>query len=481
MPENHWIIMPIEVQRRELDAKLVVAAIAVSRGYKVLVGQDRIIRRLARFLPKGILFDKSIGGKGERKVYRYNSLGYQIAAMDEEATGFLVTPELFMETRMAPDTLALTRRWFCISDTVREMCVDKYPKFAETFVTTGLGRTDTWQKPLVEMYRDDAEKFRNRLGRFILFNSNFGVPNHARGEHFVAKQLSRVESMYDAELTGFGQLLRENKANLEALRLRLAELPKVQQAQLDLLESDLQALYAGQPVRGALNRAFAEGLGANHKAPAIILDGTGKNLRGGGTHSVDQHHQRPVIGNGWVLVVEYLYVVVGVANLYRGAFLDEQADQVVGFMKCAAAVIAEVHHHAIDAICLQLVDQFANIPGGALVVGIAILHRLEVGVEGGNVNDADAVSGIAAFELDDFLAGALFLQLHFVPLNGDGFSDGFIRGIGGNDFQGHRGFAGAANQIHNLVEAPADDVDGLFLVVLFDRHDTVCRLKLALL
>ena len=208
--------MPIEVQRRELDAKLVVAAIAVSRGYKVLVGQDRIIRRLARFLPKGILFDKSIGGKGDRKVYRYNSLGYQIAAMDEEATGFLVTPEMFMETRMAPDTLAMTRRWFCISETVREMCVDKYPKFAEIFVTTGLGRTDTWQKPLVEMYRDDAEKFRNRLGRFILFNSNFGVPNHARGEHFVAKQLSRVESMYDAELTGFGQLLRENKANLEA-------------------------------------------------------------------------------------------------------------------------------------------------------------------------------------------------------------------------------------------------------------------------
>ena len=72
MSDHRWIIMPIEVQRRELDAKLVVAALAASRGYKVLIGQDRVVRRLARFLPKGILFDKSIGGKGDDWQVRFD-------------------------------------------------------------------------------------------------------------------------------------------------------------------------------------------------------------------------------------------------------------------------------------------------------------------------------------------------------------------------------------------------------------------------
>ena len=224
MPDNRWIIMPIEVQRRELDAKLVVATIAASRGYKILVGHDRVVRRLARFIPKGILFDKSIGGRGDKKVYRYHDLGHLVTAMDEEATGFLVSPELFMNSRMAADTLAMTTRWFCISEEVRKKCIETYPQFSDCFVTTGLARTDTWRHPLVGMYQADADRIRNELGPFILFNSNFGVINHARGDQFVARQMRKVEGMYDAKLTKFDRFVEESTKNLEEY---LKVLPKM--------------------------------------------------------------------------------------------------------------------------------------------------------------------------------------------------------------------------------------------------------------
>ena len=216
--------MPIEVQRRELDAKLVVSTLAAQRGYKILIGRDRIVRRLARFLPKGILFDKSIGGKGDKKVYRYNRLGYRIAAMDEEGTGFLVDPDMFLEARMADDTLALTSRWFCISDAVRDMCLERFPKHSEKFVTTGLGRTDTWRRPLLGLYDELAQNIRDKYGRFILFNSNFGLVNHARGKEFVSKQMRKVEAMYDAEAANYAQQVEENQANLDCY---IEVLPKI--------------------------------------------------------------------------------------------------------------------------------------------------------------------------------------------------------------------------------------------------------------
>ena len=58
---KRWLVIPLEVQVRELVARLLVAAIAADRGYDVLIGHDRVVRRLARHLPKGILFDKALG------------------------------------------------------------------------------------------------------------------------------------------------------------------------------------------------------------------------------------------------------------------------------------------------------------------------------------------------------------------------------------------------------------------------------------
>ena len=220
MSENRWLILPIEVQRREMDAKLVIATIAASRGFKVLIGRDRIVRRLARFLPDGILIDKSIAGKTDGKPGRFHSLGHIVTAMDEEGTGFLADPKMFLDTRLAEVTLDVTARWFCISETVREKCIERYPDYIDRFVTTGLARTDTWRDPLLQMYRNDAEALVERFGRFILFNSNFGVPNHARGDAFVNKQIRKQAAMHSESTAYYKRMFDENRANwLEYVRV----------------------------------------------------------------------------------------------------------------------------------------------------------------------------------------------------------------------------------------------------------------------
>ena len=54
---KRWLIIPLEVKVREFVPRLLVAAIAADRGYDVLIGHDRVVRRLAGHLPRGIMFD----------------------------------------------------------------------------------------------------------------------------------------------------------------------------------------------------------------------------------------------------------------------------------------------------------------------------------------------------------------------------------------------------------------------------------------
>src|SRR5690554_261739 len=185
-----------------------------------------------------------------------------------------------------------------------------------------------------------------------------------------------------------------------------------------------------------LYRTLAEGLWAYNQVSTVILDGGGKDFRSRGTHAGNQQHQRAVVNHGGVFVVLNLHVFIGVANLNCRALIDEQADQVVGFVQGAATVVAPVHHHAIDTVFLQFADQPANVPGGAFVIGITCLHGLEIGIEGGNGDHANAIVLALTFQFDHFLAGALFFQLDFVPADTDRPGNAFVRGVGRNHFQG---------------------------------------------
>jgi surface carbohydrate biosynthesis protein len=219
-----WILIPVEVQVRDLMGRLLIATIAAARGYRVLIGHDRVIRRLAAHLPKGILLDKGLGMTGDRKVARYHRLGYRIACIDEEMTGIYPNPDYFLKTRLSADTLAKADRWFTISDMARDLALRQYPEFADRFVTTGLPRTDIWKPRFHELYAAEREALRRRHGRFILFCSNFGAIVHARKGAFVANQLSRHAKGYAQAGNYNTRVERQLMANLEAF---IALLPKL--------------------------------------------------------------------------------------------------------------------------------------------------------------------------------------------------------------------------------------------------------------
>ncbi len=188
---KRWLIIPVEVQVRELLGRLLVAAIAADRGYNVLIGHDRVIRRLARFLPRGVIFDKSLGAKNNPKVARYHRLGYKLTAIDEESTGFSTRPDLFLSLRLSDDSLARAERWFCLSQFIAGHAARIYPAHTQKFVTTGMPRTDIWRPQFRSLFTDEVDVLRRQHGDYLLFCSNFGTVIHARRGEFVDRQFYR--------------------------------------------------------------------------------------------------------------------------------------------------------------------------------------------------------------------------------------------------------------------------------------------------
>ncbi len=136
----------------------------------------------------------------------------------------------------------------------------------------------------------------------------------------------------------------------------------------------------------ALDGPLAEGAGvADDQPPVVILDHAGEDLRGAGAHPVDQDDERSVPGGPFLVVVQRLDAR-GVLDLDDGSVVDEQARQGDRLVQQAAAVAAEVDHHRVDLLGLEVVEQLAAILGGADGVGVALGDGLGVAVEGRQVD-----------------------------------------------------------------------------------------------
>ena len=224
MNENRWLIVPVEVKHREFLSRILLSALAASRGYRVLLGKDTMIRRLAPALPKGVIFDKSLGTARHGKPQRFNRLGHKVVVLDEESTGYYGSPEQFLSVRLAAETLDACDRWYCISDTLREHAERLYPDHADRFITSGLLRTDIWRKEFRGFYETDRKRITERYGPFILFDSNFGGIIHARGDAFVQKQIRGQKKAYSEVESRMAKIFAEGKPNLEAF---IEVLPKL--------------------------------------------------------------------------------------------------------------------------------------------------------------------------------------------------------------------------------------------------------------
>lgn len=173
------LYLPMEIASRELDSRLLLAVLALKRGFEVVLGQKWLIERNVGAMPPGIYMSKSLTQRDARAMTQAKELGYIVAAIEEEVPGLVAKAD---ELRwIADDAVRLADAIFIGGDTNTTAMKTRFP-FAADRVHMNLNpRWDLLRPNMRRIHQHDVDAIRKRFGRFLLVNTNFGWTNSDKG------------------------------------------------------------------------------------------------------------------------------------------------------------------------------------------------------------------------------------------------------------------------------------------------------------
>jgi surface carbohydrate biosynthesis protein len=181
------LIIPVENQVRELDPKLLLACVAVQRGFAVIIGSHREIDFRISSFPRSLYLNKSMTERNLKMFRIMEKIGHEILTWDEEALVHLPA-ETYYSRRLSPTAIRYNSHLFAWGEDNAELW-RQYPDIPTDMPihVTGNPRSDMLRPELRFFYDSEAEEKRKTHGKFILVNTNF---NHVNA-FFPAQNLFR--------------------------------------------------------------------------------------------------------------------------------------------------------------------------------------------------------------------------------------------------------------------------------------------------
>ncbi|MAT84555.1 MAG: hypothetical protein CMQ43_09300 [Gammaproteobacteria bacterium] len=173
---NPTLILPVENQVRELDAKLLMACVAAERGFDVTLGSRTYVHFALPFIPRGVFVAKSLRSISTLMFRLLSNLGHDIVAWDEESLVRFSSSEYY-GFRYSPETFAAVDRLFAWGEDDAELFRGYEGYTGVPIHVTGNPRMDMLRPELTGFFDDDVRTLRARFGRFILVNTNFPFVN----------------------------------------------------------------------------------------------------------------------------------------------------------------------------------------------------------------------------------------------------------------------------------------------------------------
>ncbi len=178
MAENSsTIIMPVESQVRELDAKILLSCLCAERGFPVVIGSRAFIHFMVEKLPRGVYMAKSMRSLSIRMFGILRHLGHEIVAWDEE--GLVRWPDAeYYRWRLSPVTLNRISHLLTWGADDARVLRDYSGYRGTPMHITGNPRIDLLRPELRDFYKEKADSLRREYGNFVLINTNFSKVNH---------------------------------------------------------------------------------------------------------------------------------------------------------------------------------------------------------------------------------------------------------------------------------------------------------------
>ena len=171
------LIIPVENQVRELDAKLLLSCVAVERGFDVIIGSRAYVHFQAASIPRGVYLAKSMRNLSRPMFLILRKLGHHIVAWDEEALVH-TPPDTYFTLRLSPHTIKHVAHLFAWGEDSHDL-LHQYPHLPKDLPVhiTGNPRGDMLRADMRAYFDADVATLRDRYGDFILVNTNFSDVN----------------------------------------------------------------------------------------------------------------------------------------------------------------------------------------------------------------------------------------------------------------------------------------------------------------
>lgn len=171
------LIIPVENQVRELDAKLLLACVAAERGLPVILGSRTYINFAMTHLPRGLFLAKSLRSISKRMMEIIRGLGHEIVAWDEESLVRYTSPEYYA-WRYSEDTFKFVDQLFAWGADDAAFFASYHGYTGVPVHVTGNPRIDLLRPDVRGYFAPQVEALKARYGDFILINTAFSFVNN---------------------------------------------------------------------------------------------------------------------------------------------------------------------------------------------------------------------------------------------------------------------------------------------------------------
>lgn len=173
------LIIPVESQIREFDAKLLLACVAARRYFPVIIGRLKTINASISSFPRSIYLAKDISPGAIPGFRVLHGLGHTIVGWDEEALVHF-PPETYFAKRMSPEIKSYVSHLFAWGQDNAELWCSS-PHYPGTPVhVTGNPRIDLLRPEMRPYFEIELSERRRVYGDFFLINTNFSMVNSNR-------------------------------------------------------------------------------------------------------------------------------------------------------------------------------------------------------------------------------------------------------------------------------------------------------------
>lgn len=173
------LTIPVEIFNREFDAKVLLSCFAAERGFSVIIGAKRDINLNLASLPRSIYLPINLHNRNQTTTYLLANLGHTLAGMDEEAIVYC-SPEVYVKEKLGTSVFPQPKLFLAWGSENARIWKSQKNYNGMPVHITGNSRTDLLRPELQQYWTQQVKDIRQKYGKIILINTNFGKLNNFR-------------------------------------------------------------------------------------------------------------------------------------------------------------------------------------------------------------------------------------------------------------------------------------------------------------